>query len=48
MPVRSIQERLGGIGPDGFENVYYAVERGTVALGSTEPLGAEFQFVVEA
>ena len=40
-------KRLGGIGPDGFENVYYAVERGTVALGSTEPL-AQIPFVVEA
>jgi hypothetical protein len=40
-------KRLGGIGPDGFQNVYYAAERGTAGLGSSEPL-AEIPFVVEA
>jgi hypothetical protein len=40
-------KRLGGIGPDGFENVYYAVERGEADLGSAEPL-AKIPFVVEA
>jgi hypothetical protein len=46
-PVRP--ERLGGIGRNGFpaDGMSYAVERGTVELGSIEPL-AKIPFVVEA
>ena len=39
-------KRLGGIG-DIYTDMYYAVERGTVALGSVAPL-AEIPFVIEA
>jgi hypothetical protein len=39
--------RLGGIGRDGFANMFYAAEHGTVELGSVEPL-AKIPFVVEA
>ena len=39
-------KRLGGIG-DIYTDMYYAVERGTVALGSIAPL-AEIPFVIEA
>ena len=40
-------KRLGGIGCDGLHDMYYAVQRGTVDLGSSEPL-AQIPFVVEA
>src|SRR5262249_26203586 len=39
-------KRLGGIG-DIYTDTYYAVERGTIKIGSVHPL-AEIPFVVEA
>jgi hypothetical protein len=40
-------ERLGSIGRDAFRDMYYAVERGSVILGGSQP-HAEIPFVVEA
>jgi hypothetical protein len=42
-------ERLGGIGRDGFadDGLFYAVERGTVEVGTVKPL-AKIPFVIEA
>jgi hypothetical protein len=39
-------DRLGGIGRDGYPDAFYAVERGTVELGTVKPL-AEIPFVIE-
>jgi hypothetical protein len=39
-------DRLGGVGRNGYPDAFYAVERGTVELGTAKPL-AEIPFVIE-
>jgi hypothetical protein len=40
-------KRLGGIGPDRYGDMFFAVERGEVTIGTVEPL-AEIPCVIEA